>query len=235
MSLVGEKIAVVSLGMCCQSTFQIRHHADLITRLSGDPTAKISGMPFDGLICPPHAAVKMLREDRFHPQRVDELTLSEGAYWKEMDTYFWHEFRPGKKTLFGRQKISLEQSYQSLTEKYKYMADKFRKLSNVRRLIFVICNTQNNLPFVAELTGTIDYVLTLDSVNDLAAQGDNFFGRRCEYLFVTYEKWLRSSQSRENVSVYRLSPDNSDWQGSPDQWSNVFRDALSQPSPPHAN
>lgn len=228
MSLVGAKVAVVSLGMCCQSTFQIRHHADLIARLSGDPTAKISGMPFDGLICPPHAAIKMMQEDRFHPQRIDELTISEGAYWKEIGAHFWHEFRPKTKKLLGRGRINLEHSHRSLTEKYKYMADKFRKLANGRRLIFVICNTQNNLPLVAELTGTVDYVLTLDSIGDLAAHGDAFFGQRCEYVFVTYKKWMRGGLGRENVSVYPLSPDNSDWQGDPAQWSDVFHKVISR-------
>jgi hypothetical protein len=227
MSLMGDKVAVVSLGMCCQSTFQIRHHAKLIAELSGDPTAKISGMPFDGLICSPEAAIKMLREKRFYPERMNELTILEGAYWKEVDAHFWHEFRASKKGLLNRGKLDPERAYRDLVEKYSYMSAKFCGLSTVPRLIFVICNTQNNLPLVAKLTGTVDYVLDLESICDLAAQTDEFFGRRCEYVFATYEKWARGVPVGDNVSIYRLSPDDSDWQGDPAQWEGVFRQTFS--------
>lgn len=228
MSLLGSKIAVVSLGMCCQTTFQIRHHAKLLASLGGDATAVISGMPFDGLICPPESATKMLREDKFSPDGSGDLVVSEGAYWADFNVYFWHEFRPGKlDPLIGR-KINVEKSYRTLREKYQHMAAKFRRLSQVERLIFVICNTQNNLPLVSNLTGTVSPRVDLEAIDGLAAQCDAFFARTCEYVFVTYPDWRRGESKRTNVAVHQLSRDESDWQGDPKQWARVFENTLTR-------
>jgi hypothetical protein len=228
MSLVGRKIAVVSLGICCQATFQIRHHAKLLARLSGDATAAISGMPFDGLICPPESAAKMLREDKFYPLGLDDLAVSQGAYWTDFNVYFWHEFRPGKLDSVTRRKINVEKSHRVLREKYRHMADKFRRLSQVERLIFVICNTQNNLPLVADLTGTVSPRVDLETIDALAAQGDAFFGRPCEYVVATYPDWASGQSTRKNVTVHELSRDKSDWQGDPAQWERVFKDTFAR-------
>ena len=228
MSLVGKKIAVVSLGMCCQATFQIRHHAKLLASLGEDATAVISGMPFDGLICPPPSAARMLKEDKFYPADLGELTVSEGAYWEDFNVYYWHEFRPGKLDPIIGRKINVEKSYRVLREKYQHMADKFRRLSEVERLIFVICNTQNNLPLVAELTGTVSPRVDLASIDGLAAQGDAFFGRPCEYVFATYPDWASGQSARNNVTVHELSRDKSDWQGDPAQWARVFKDTFAR-------
>jgi len=222
------------MGMCCQAAFQIRHHAKLLAHLSGDPTAAISGMPFDWLICHPEAAIKMLQEDKFYPCDVSELSVSQGAYWMPFDVYFWHEFRVGKlDSLIGRN-LNPERSYRRLSEKYRYMANKFRHLEELERLIFVICNTQNNLPLAANLTGTIDYVLSRESINRLAEASDNFFGRPCEYIFVTYEKWARGHSKRNHVAVHELAVDQSEWQGDPAQWEGVFRKTFVH-GPPQSN
>ncbi len=53
MSAVGQKVAVIGLGMSCQSSAQIRSHVPLLARLTGDETLKISAMPFDNIICVP--------------------------------------------------------------------------------------------------------------------------------------------------------------------------------------
>jgi hypothetical protein len=227
MSVVGARVAVVSLGMCCQASFQIRHHVKLIADLSDDPTVTVSGMPFDWLICPPKAGIKILRQDAFYPRRLDELRISEGAYWPEVDAHFWHEFRPRKSGLLRRRKLDPKRAHQELMEKFEYMATKFRALATMPRLIFVMCNTQNNLPRAAELAANVDYVLSLDSIGDLMAQADAFFGRRCEYVFATYEKWVRGRPGPENASVFTLAPDDSEWEGDPAQWEKIFRAVFS--------
>lgn len=224
MSLAGARVGVISLGMCCQSTFQIRQQAKLVADLCGDPTMTRSGMPFDGIICPPASAALILKTNRFRPDHIDELTIPNTAHWREVNAYFWHEFKSRKRDRVFR--AGDERHFRRLAEKYDYMAGKFRRLGTLERLVFMISNSQNNLPKVAEMTGTIDPVMDLQSIDALAAAGDAFFQRRCEYVVVGYEKWLRGRCERDNVSVFALAPDDSEWQGDPLQWEQVFRAVL---------
>ncbi len=230
MSLVGRKVAVVSLGMSCQATFQIREHAKLLADLCGDSTVQISTLPFDALICPPDAASKILRQDIFYPPNADEIVVSEGAHWPDFNVYFWHEFRPGRLDAWFSRQADAAKSYETLRSRYRHLADKFRRLRDVDRLIFVICNTQNNLPLVENLTGTISPVIDLASINQLADQCDAFFGRPCGYLFATYPEWHRGASKRANVAMRELRRDQSDWQGDSRLWEGLFREALADVS-----
>jgi hypothetical protein len=230
MSVLGAKVGVISLGMSCQSSHQIELHAELIARLSGDPSAKISRFPFDNVICPPHAAGRMLGADRFHPEWMTELVVSNngesGGYWKEMDVHYWHEFRPIRSGILQRRKLDPPRSFRRLTEKYEHTASKFRQLSSLERLVFVISNSQNNLHMVSQVTGNLDFVLDRSMIDRLADQTDAYFGRRCEYVFATYPDRVTGRSARGNVSVFELAPDVTEWTGDPAQWASLFRDAL---------
>jgi hypothetical protein len=227
MSLLGSKVGVISLGMSCQSSHQIELHAKLIADLVDDRSAKVSRFPFDNIICSPHAAGGMLEADRFHPESPDEVTISEsGGTWREMDAHYWHEFRPIRSGILRRKKMDPAASFKRLTGKYRHTASKFRQLAKVQRLIFVISNSQNNLDMVARTTGNLDFVLDRSMVNGLADRTDAYFGRACEYIFATYPERMRGSAERNNVSVYELSPDGSEWMGDPAQWAALFREAL---------
>src|SRR3974377_835832 len=93
MSAVGLKVGVISLGMSCQSSAQIRAHVPLLSRLTGDDALKKSAMPFDNIICRPDSAASVLQADIFYPDDPNALLESEGARWKDFGVYFWHEYR----------------------------------------------------------------------------------------------------------------------------------------------
>lgn len=226
MSLLGTKIGVVSLGMSCQSAHQIEHHARLIAQLTGDSSAKISRFPFDNLICPPQSAVRMLQADRFHPASMEDLTVGEGAYWREMDAHFWHEFRPKRTGLFRRKIMDPVKAFSALMQKYQHTGTKFRALSSIPRLVFVISNSQNNLEMVSRVTGNVDVMLDLAQVDALADQTDAYLGRVCEYVVASYPDRITGHSSRSNVSVFALKPDDSEWMGDPAQWAALFQTAL---------
>ena len=127
MSVIGEKAAVVSLGMSCQSGEQIRNHADLLARLAGDPTMRIATSVFDNIICTPGSAARMLQADTFYPNDPAALTVSQGAYWKDLGVYFWHEYRLHKhhvlEYLFGR--VNTRRAFRDLSGKYAHLAARF--------------------------------------------------------------------------------------------------------------
>lgn len=229
MSLLGVKTAVVSLGMSCQSSYQIELHAKLIGRLCGDSAAKASRFPFDNIICPPRSAMRMLCVDRFHPESIDDLTVSGGGgYWGEMDAHYWHECGPIRSSLSLRKIMNPQKSFERLVTKYAHTARKFRQLSKTQRLVFVISNSQNNLDMVARTIGDFDFVLKLNEVDALAERADAYFGRPCEYVIATYSDRATGQSRRSNVSVHHLSPDGSEWRGDPAQWEAVFRHVMAK-------
>ena len=102
MSVVGRNLGVISLGMSCQSALQIRDNVDVLKRVCGDETLTASGLPFDSIVCPPESAIKMLRTDTYFPPSSDDVTLFRGAYWRDYNVYFRHEFTLRKKHVLVR-------------------------------------------------------------------------------------------------------------------------------------
>ena len=223
MSAVGLKVGVISLGMSCQSSAQIRAHVPLLSRLTGDDTLKKSAMPFDNIICRPDSAASMLQGDTFYPDDPNALLESEGARWKDFGVYFWHEYRLHKhhvlEYITGR--LNTRRAYRELSGKYAHLAGKFRQARQLERLVFVISNSQNNL----SMYGTepdIDPALTAAGVELLCDACDAYIGRPCEYVLATYEARLTGEVSRKHLTVFKLTPDASDWEGDPVQWGELF-------------
>lgn len=223
MSVIGDKAAVVSLGMSCQSGEQIRTHADLIARLVGDPTMRIATSVFDNIICRPASAVRMLEADTFYPLDPAALTVSQGAYWQELDVYFWHEFRLHKRQILeyltGR--LNRRRAFRELSGKYTHLGERFRSLRSRERLVFVISNTQNNLADYARETG-ISPVLDVAEVERLCDACDAYMDRACEYIFATYDDRLTGTPQRPRLRHYALQKDDSPWKGDIGQWAWVF-------------
>jgi hypothetical protein len=221
MSVVGRKVGVISIGMSCQSGAQIKYHAPLLSRLTRDDALKISTMPFDNIICPPDSASSMLRGDIFYPDNPDDLAESSGAHWRDFGVYFWHEYRPHKHNvieyLTGR--LNTRRAYRKLIEKYERKSVNFRQARSIDRLVFVICNSQNNLSSAE--TG-IDPKLSAASIESLCDACDAYVGKPCEYLLATYESRLSGEVCRDRLKVFQLTPDTSDWEGDRDQWRDVF-------------
>jgi hypothetical protein len=172
----------------------------------------------------------MLRADRFYPEAMTELALSNresGGHWQEMGgVHYWHAFRPVRGGIIRRKKLDAPKSFRVLTEKYAHMASKFRQLSRVPRLIFVISNSQNNLDMVARVTGNVDILLDGGMIDALVDQTDAYFGRSCEYIVATYPDRFAGLSGRGNIFVHKLSPDDSEWGGDEVQWAELFRKAL---------
>jgi hypothetical protein len=223
MSAVGQKVAVIGLGMSCQSSAQIRSHVPLLARLTGDETLKISAMPFDDIICVPDSAASMLQADTFYPADPDAIVVSQGAHWRDLNVYFWHEYRLHKRNvlehLTGR--VNARRAYRELSSKYAHLTTKFRQMRKLERLVFVISNSQNNLRAYSTEIG-IDPKLTAASVERLCDACDTYFGRPCEYVLATYEARLSGDFSRDRLTIFKLTPDGSDWEGDPAQWRSVF-------------
>jgi hypothetical protein len=219
MSVVSPKVAIVSLGMSCQTTWQIQSNARLLVELLriAEPVAQ-GGMPFDWLISPPAAVASMLAARRLFPERTEELQLNFAPWWPAHNVYYWHDFK------LPEGGYELSAGFQQATAKYQYLLNKFAGLAGVERRIFIIANTQNNLNQVARATGTINAGLAAADIIDLCAATDRFFAVPSEYIVVSYADRLDKAIDRKNVKTYHLATDTSEWQGDIGQWASMFRD-----------
>jgi hypothetical protein len=228
MSLVGQKAAVVSFGISCQTTLQIDDHVELIKRAVGDETLKPSSLPFDAVLTHPISTAQMLDADTFYPSSKDELVLYKGAYWAKQQAYFRHEctLRKSHPIEYLRGKVNLDRGYRELASKFAHLSQKFRRLKELDRLIFVVGNSQNDLPEMqAEIrNGAEASVISMESMQQLCDACDRYFGRPCEYILVTYPSLKIGAESRPGLSVFELTPDDSKWAGDHAQWQTLWTD-----------
>jgi hypothetical protein len=228
MSLVGQKAAIVSFGISCQTTLQIDDHVELIAQAVGDETLKKSSLPFDAVLTHPLSTAKMLEADTFYPTSKDELVLYKGAYWAKQQAYFRHEctLRKSHPIEYLRGKVNLDRGYRELASKFEHLSQKFRGLRNRERLIFVVGNSQNDLPEMQAEIGhdARDSIISIDSMQVLADSCDRYFGRPCEYIFVTYPSMRTGTGSRRGLAIFELTPDDSQWGGDHAQWKALWTD-----------
>src|SRR5437879_3098705 len=227
MSVVGDKVAVVSLGMSCQTAVQIRDHVSVIAASAGDATLRPSALPFDSIVCHPASAVKMLQAEQFYPATSDKLALYRGALWTDYGVYFRHEctLRKSHPIEYLRRKVNLARGHRELAAKFAYLGEKFRRLSEVDRLVFVLSNSQNDLGEYWDEVG-ISSTFAKNDVETLCDECDRFFGRSCEYILAAYDSRLVGTTERRGLQVFRLVPDASGWAGDHAQWRKIFETAL---------
>ncbi|MGZ8203505.1 MAG: hypothetical protein ACXWUB_09685 [Burkholderiales bacterium] len=228
MSLVGQKAAVVSFGISCQTTLQIDDHAELIARAIGDETLKSSSLPFDAVLTHPTSTARMLDADTFYPASKDEIRLYRGALWVTQNAYFRHEctLRKSHPLEYLRGKVNLDRGYRELASKFAHLSQKFRRLRELERLIFVVGNSQNDLPEMQSEIGNSsdDSVISMESMQQLCDACDRYFGRPCEYILVAYPSLRTGTGSRRGLSVFDMTPDETQWAGDHAQWRALWTD-----------
>jgi hypothetical protein len=219
LSIVGAHTGIISLGMSCQTTYQIRQHASLISSFIGTGEAlREESLPFDWLICPPGSASRMLDQRVFFPDDLAGLSLNGAPFWQRFNTYFWHDF------VAGPGQYELASSFEGVKGKYEHLARKFRGLSRIDRLVMVISNSQNNLEMVSERTRTIAKEMRAADIERLRSAADDFFARSCEYIVVTHDDRLDRDPCGDTIATYRIAKDSSEWRGDKEQWAGVFAD-----------
>lgn len=228
MSLVGQKAAVVSFGISCQTTLQVDDHVELIARALGDETLRKSSLPFDAVLTHPTATAQMLDADTFYPASKHELVLYKGAYWAKQQAYFRHECTLRKSHPFEylRGKVNLDRGYRELASKFAHLSQKFRGLKELERLLFVVSNSQNDLPEMqAEMGNDAGAsVISMESMQQLCDACDRYFDRPCEYILVTYPHLKTGTGNRRGLAVFELTPDATQWAGDHAQWRALWTD-----------
>jgi len=222
MSVVGEKLAVVSLGSSCQSAHQIKQNAGMLSALTGEALTP-KRFPFDWLICPPGRTAAWIRSGERFPRSPVELSpyRQEGTFlWERRGAFFWHDFRQQKM-------VDVEGTFSLTRDKYHRFFNSFDDLRRRERVVFVVSNTQNNLMSVlGEDYRKGGFTFTPENTRAVKQSAEDALGKPCEMLVVTYaERSVPALESAadERIEVVRIEPDASEWKGNDAAWRALLQ------------
>jgi hypothetical protein len=212
--------AIISLGMSCQSSRQIRTSLDVLSAALGE-TIERERHFFDGLIAPV-GGMAALFEDDFPLFTRDQIEPGPGhPTWQPYGIRFLHHFRQEDED------ADIDAHLDEELSRFGYLREKFADLTSRRRVVFVVSNSQNNLTEVAEETEMGSIAFQASELSRLQTAVDRFLGRACEYLVVSYPD-RHGEITHPELTV--LQPDDSEWTGDKVQWHALFQDYFDRPN-----
>ena len=219
MSAGSSHTAIVSLGMSCQSARQIRTGMDVLGAALGE-TFERERHFFDGLIAPV-SGMAALFEDGFPVFTRKRIEPGPGhPTWQPYGIRFLHHFRE------EGEDADIDACFDEELSRFSHMREKFARLSDRRRVVFVISNSQNNLAEVAQETEMGSIAFDAGELARLQAAVDRFLDRPCEYLVVSYPD-RHGGIAHPQLTVLR--PDDSEWTGDKAQWHALFQAYFARP------
>lgn len=216
MSLLGATTAVVSLGASCQTARQIRLHAALLSARLGEPLEPRS-FPLDWMFAPPDAAARLLASEARVPETPGELVAAQRPFWPRHGVWLWHD---------PMDEEGAEEGFEELRARMARRWERFRALRALKRRIFVVSNTQNNLARVPDIAPQrLDFRLTAQRMRALADAVHGLFGEAgTELIFAGYAARVGEDARQAGFRLVLLDPDGSDHEGDEAQWRSVFEE-----------
>ncbi|MEP3276963.1 MAG: hypothetical protein ABJN26_10655 [Stappiaceae bacterium] len=208
-----KEIALVSLGMSCQTAHQLRFNQPYLEDFGIGPEA-IPSNYFDWLICPPDSAARLLADGLPRFERGD-IVLKSQPFWEAYQFYFWHEFR-------HHEIIDIDAHFEIGQQKFDYLRERFSRLHLYRRLIFVLSNIQGNLPEVHAETGALDFMLDDQRIQALRSVVQSYLGRSVEFLVIT-SKGRFEGPVGSGYEIAFFAEDTSEWKGDKVAWRTCLQ------------
>jgi hypothetical protein len=217
----GKTSAVISLGLSCQTEFQIRANKSKIEKLTGEEFFEFK-TPFDWNMADPAGVALMLRDGKYFPKRPSEFSKGVTAdgikkpYWPDRSTWFWHVKAP----------------WELASARMSTAKANFERIRHCRRRIFIVSNTQNNLQSFSRRLGGFDPHLGILAIHDFHNALTANFGPNFELHVVTRSNWSkllragpvapRPQDPWGQIFIHFFQPDRSQWSGDMAQWEKLF-------------
>ncbi|MDQ0474810.1 hypothetical protein [Labrys wisconsinensis] len=209
--LISAKNAVVSLGVSCQTAYQIRRHERLIAAALKDQDLAWQSSFFSNLIAPASAVVSLFSSGGAAEVLGEDIELSRRARWKAHGLFFWHD-------RFDRELLS---------SKYTYLLNKtIRLLRSVNNIVFIVSNTQNNLLELSREIETMDPRIHEHDASEMVEVVTNFFGDKCRFLFVVNPDIGHVPHILGKARGYVIEHDTGAWYGNTVAWQLILRQFL---------
>jgi hypothetical protein len=217
MSAFGTETAIISLGVSCQTAWQIDRHVDLLSDLLGEPLVKATG-PFDWLIMPPASFASWMGAGGLFPDHPGEIVVHPNFYWPRHNLHFWHEFtRDGV--------VALDETFAQTKMKFTYLLDRFSGLKTFRRCLIFVSNTQSNLDEVVRVSPTMNFHFGREAMAALTQAVRDTIGPAGEIHFVTDRDGTGADPDPAH-RIHRLDHHNPHVLGDDAAWAAVFREAV---------
>lgn len=216
MSAIGDRIAIVSLGLSCQTSRQIDGHVPLLRQLTGDEGLEKTSLPFDWLISTPAGLAGLIEDRLFFPETQGELQADQDRLrLRAHDVLYWHVSRLAARV--GHP------CFEDAKAKFAYLSARFEQIAKMDRVVAVISNTQPNLPWKEEkwnipLTGT-----TVEEADHVRQSFANHLNRPVELLMVSRNE-KHQTPLPADFAFYHMVPEADGWAGDGRKWAAVFKD-----------
>lgn len=212
MALIYSDLAIVSVGMSCQTAHQIRLHKDFLDRIVGQE-GRLSATPFDWLICPAPSATKMLDAEQFFPDRRDDLELDDGhPRWHRTGACYWHE----------PQALN---DFNLVRGKFDHLTNNWRGLAG-RRILAFWSNTQANLRGTTARMN-IDLAARRRDLAELEAALKRWFPQlKLFSIIASHRRDADDPPSQDTAFPYPGEDRKWGWKGKDEVWKEAFEWAL---------
>lgn len=214
MALLGRRTAIVPLGISCQTAHQIERAQGFLAELCDDVFVPET-TPFDWRIVGPKDLAGMLAENNPYPASADELVGTKRPYWPKRRCHFWHDGAG---------------NFANFTAKQAHLWANWGRIAHAERKIFVLSNTQANLPRKARDPGGFDYRLYADELVMLATVLGAQFKR--PELHVVSQRALIPDLERlpelarglkgVRLGLHLIKTAVGGWHGDDDAWNGAF-------------
>jgi hypothetical protein len=246
--LLGERMAIVPIGISCQAAFQIKLQQSLLESLAGEPMV-LSATPFDWRIVGLGQIAEMIEKWELSPTSACEIELlditgemgknihaqvpagldtrNSRPYWRRQRCWFWHERFV---------------DFDSFRSKQAHLAARFARLGQASTRLFFASNVQSNLINMQRRAGGFDIEIEMKDVTRLARALNERFGPSTLHIVTRpklttgfEEVWkdtrpvqFCSRFGEPAISVYFFPEQNHHvtWHGDSNCWSRVFENAL---------
>lgn len=216
MSAIGDSIAIVSLGLSCQSSRQIDAHVPLLRKLTGDQSLEKASLPFDWLISSPGGLGRLIESRQLFPETHEQLRNDQHRLrHADHEVLYWHESR-----LFAH---AGHPGFADAKAKFTFTSGRFDKVAKLDRVIAVLSDTQSNLPEIEQQWGIGLTDTRIEHAELLRTRFAAFLGRPVEMLMVSRTP-RPNDELPADFALYHMVPEPEGWTGNAAHWAKVFTD-----------
>lgn len=214
VALIGSRWAIVSAGLSCQTSRQIRRHQRLFERRLGEPLAVKSG-PFDWVVAGTDAVARAIASRQPFPESREDIDFRAfRPTWTAGSIHYWHDLRGAA----GRA------AFDDTRSKFRHKDDNLELALGRERVIAVVSNTQNNLEWMREQVPAFRPRIERDSLLRLRDSLRARAAGRVDVLLVTYADRTDIVYPFEGVHHVTFERDETEWGGDSAQWTRCFAD-----------
>jgi hypothetical protein len=213
VSLVGGKSAIISLGLSCQTAWQLQLNQQLISDLIGEPLSVKKSL-FNYTLSQPDAICDYLAAGPGQTITSEDITSNHEniLFIERLKLWLMHDSKQRE-----------PEHLPVVAQKYTYLSDNFWSVQKAERRLFIVSNSQNNLRR-QNIPGQREFSLREQDIHNITDAVHRAFPSGSNTVaFVCYSDRV----SAPSGTYHALRPDTSVWEGDRDHWIDLYPTLLS--------